>query len=58
VGARRLEIGRGGDRRGLSVRHGCELHDDAQVVHGRFGGEGSDERDPPVNEGESRLEGG
>jgi hypothetical protein len=35
--------------RGLGVRHGRGVHDDAQVVHGRFGGEGSDRRDPPVS---------
>jgi hypothetical protein len=44
AGARRLEIGRGGDGCGLGVRRGRGLHDDAQVVHGRFGGEGSDRR--------------
>jgi hypothetical protein len=52
AGARRLKIGCGGDGRGLGVRRGCGLHGDAQVVHGRFEGEGSDRWDPPVSEGE------
>jgi hypothetical protein len=52
AGARRLEIGRGGDKRSLGVRRGHGLHGDAQVVHRRFGGEGYDSRDPPVSEGE------
>jgi hypothetical protein len=52
AGARRLEIGRGGDMHGLGVRRWRGLHGDAHVMLGRFGGERSDRRDPPVSEGE------
>jgi hypothetical protein len=52
AGARQLEKGRGGDRRGLGERRGCRVHGDAQVVHGWFGEEGSDRWNPPVSEGE------
>jgi hypothetical protein len=50
-GTGHLEMGRGGDERGLDVRHGRGVHDDARVVRGQFGREGSDRRDPWVSEG-------
>jgi hypothetical protein len=51
AGTRQLEKGRGGDERGFDVHRGHGVHDNAQVVHGRFGEEGFDKWDPPVNEG-------
>jgi hypothetical protein len=55
--ARQLEKGRGGDERGPNVRRGRGVHGDAQVVRWRFGGEGSDRRDPPVSKAERVNEG-
>jgi hypothetical protein len=49
-GTRQLEKGQGGDGRDLGLRRGRRVHDDAQVVRGWFGREGSDKRDPRVSE--------
>jgi hypothetical protein len=51
VGAGQLEKGQGGDGRGLDGRRGRGVYGDARVVRGRFGGEGSNRRDPLVSEG-------
>jgi hypothetical protein len=49
-GTGQLEKGQGGDGRGLGVCSERGVHDDAWVVRGRFGREGSDIRDPRVSE--------
>jgi hypothetical protein len=50
VGTRQLEKGRGGDGRDLGVCRGRRVHGDARVVHGRFGEDESNRRDPRVSE--------
>jgi hypothetical protein len=49
-GTGQLEKGRSRDGRGLSVHRGRGVHGDAWVVCGRFEREGSNRRDPWVNE--------
>jgi hypothetical protein len=50
VGYKAVRKGRGGDGRGLGVRHGRRVHDDARVVRRRFRKDGSDRWDPWISE--------